>query len=45
MFILNEKAKSGKGRDTRFIKLVALTAAAVFAMRFVLPKLIKTGDS
>ena len=33
MFILNEREKTGKGRDSRFLKLVVASGAAVLAMR------------
>jgi len=33
MFILNEREKTGKGRDSRFLKLVVLSGAAVLTMR------------
>lgn len=33
MFILNEREKTGKGRDSRFLKLLVASGVAVLTMR------------
>lgn len=42
MFILNEREKTGKGRESRFLKLVVLSGAAVLTMRLASRYIFKT---
>lgn len=42
MFILNEREKAGKGRDSQLVKLLVLSGAAVLTMRLAAHFLFKS---